>query len=126
MKGPIVSTWRDVFSIAVKWRQVSEPCDSVVWVDMLSEKEFKAGFGSHTPMVLGQAKVVRYHPNAERALQIVKDLIKVRHFVNDAANEVIDLSDPNKLVAVSTLSLSSFSFMLSWACSVLYTYQSLF
>jgi hypothetical protein len=66
MKGPIVSTWRDVFSIAVKWRQVSEPCDSVVWVDMLSEKEFKAGFGSHTPMVLGQAKVVRYHPNAER------------------------------------------------------------
>lgn len=31
-----------------------------------SEKEFKAGFGSHTPMVLGQAKVVRYHPNAER------------------------------------------------------------
>jgi hypothetical protein len=35
MKGPIVSTWRDVFSIAVKWRQVSEPCDSVVWVDML-------------------------------------------------------------------------------------------
>jgi hypothetical protein len=30
----------------------------------------------------------------------VKDLIKVRHFVNDAANEVIDLSDPNKLVAV--------------------------
>ncbi|KAH9538801.1 hypothetical protein CY35_15G025500 [Sphagnum magellanicum] len=100
MKGPIVSTWRDVFSIAVKWRQVSEPCDSVVWVDMLSEKEFKAGFGSHTPMVLGQAKVVRYHPNAERALQIVKDLIKVRHSVNDAANKVIDLSDPNKLVAV--------------------------
>jgi hypothetical protein len=31
-----------------------------------SEKEFAAGFGSHTPMVLGQAQVVRYYPNFER------------------------------------------------------------
>lgn len=30
-----MSTWRDVYSLAVRWRQVSEPCDSVVWVDML-------------------------------------------------------------------------------------------
>lgn len=30
-----MSSWRDVYSIAVKWRQVSEPCDSVVWVDKL-------------------------------------------------------------------------------------------
>lgn len=29
-------------------------------------EEFNAGFGSHTPMVLGQAKVVRYFPNFER------------------------------------------------------------
>lgn len=28
--------------------------------------EFAAGFGSHTPMILGQAKVVRYFPNYER------------------------------------------------------------
>lgn len=28
--------------------------------------EFNAGFGSHTPMILGQAKVVRYFPNYER------------------------------------------------------------
>ncbi len=32
---PFMASWRDVYSIAVKWRQVSEPCDSVVWVDKL-------------------------------------------------------------------------------------------
>lgn len=29
-------------------------------------EEFNSGFGSHTPMILGQAKVVRYFPNFER------------------------------------------------------------
>lgn len=28
--------WRDVFSISVRWRQVSEPCDPVAWVDLLT------------------------------------------------------------------------------------------
>lgn len=37
-----------------------------VRIDVCSEKEFAAGFGSHTPMVLGQAQVVRYYPNFER------------------------------------------------------------
>jgi len=33
---------------------------------LLYSDEFAAGFGSHTPMILGQAKVVRYFPNYER------------------------------------------------------------
>ncbi|KAG0562763.1 hypothetical protein KC19_9G169700 [Ceratodon purpureus] len=97
---PFMSSWRDVYSIAVKWRQISEPCDSVVWVDKLSEKEFAAGFGSHTPMVLGQAQVVRYYPNFERAFKIVKDLIHEKGYVNDAANRLVNMKDPGKLRAV--------------------------
>ena len=31
-----------------------------------SEEEFNAGFGSHTPMLLGQARVLRYYPNFGR------------------------------------------------------------
>jgi hypothetical protein len=27
--------WREVFDTVVKWRQIVEPCDPVVWVDML-------------------------------------------------------------------------------------------
>jgi hypothetical protein len=29
-------------------------------------EEFNSGFGSHTPMILGQAKVIRYYQNYER------------------------------------------------------------
>lgn len=97
---PFMSSWRDVYSIAVKWRQISEPCDSVVWVDLLNAKEFAAGFGSHTPMVLGQAQVIRYYANFERAFKIIKELIHERGYVNDAANDPVNMKDPAKLKEV--------------------------
>lgn len=28
-------SWKDIYSIAVKWRQISEPCDPVFWIDKL-------------------------------------------------------------------------------------------
>ncbi|XVE87036.1 hypothetical protein DITRI_Ditri18aG0083600 [Diplodiscus trichospermus] len=87
--------WQDVYSLAVKWRQISEPCDPVVWVNKLSE-EFNSGFGSHTPMVLGHAKVVRYFPNYQRTLDIAKTIMKDKLFVHNKADEIIDLSKEGK------------------------------
>ncbi|KAG4175931.1 hypothetical protein ERO13_A11G217900v2 [Gossypium hirsutum] len=92
---PMMS-WQDVYSLAVKWRQISEPCDPVVWVNKLSE-EFNSGFGSHTPMVLGQAKVVRYFPNYERTLDIAKMIMRDKLFVHNKSDEPIDLSKEGKL-----------------------------
>lgn len=28
-------SWKDIYSFAVRWRQISEPCDPVVWVNKL-------------------------------------------------------------------------------------------
>lgn len=39
---------------------------SKFWMLCYFSEEFNSGFGSHTPMILGQAKVVRYFPNFER------------------------------------------------------------
>ncbi|CAD5169559.1 unnamed protein product [Musa acuminata subsp. malaccensis] len=89
-------SWQDVYSVAVKWRQISEPCDPVVWVNKLSE-EFNSGFGSHTPMLLGQAKVVRYYPNYQRIFDVAKSIIKDIKYVNNAADKIIDLSGAGKL-----------------------------
>lgn len=36
---PMMS-WQDVYSLAVKWRQISEPCDPVVWVNKLRSAIF--------------------------------------------------------------------------------------
>ncbi|KAG5069941.1 Suppressor of RPS4-RLD 1 [Glycine soja] len=92
-------SWQDVYSIAVRWRQISEPCDPVVWVNKLSE-EFNSGFGSHTPMILGQAKVVRYFPNYERTLDIAKTVIKEKSYVYSKTDQIIRLSKDGKLEEV--------------------------
>ena len=46
--------WRDAMDGLVRWRQLAEPNDQVIWVDLLTEREFSAGFGSHTPMFTAQ------------------------------------------------------------------------
>ncbi|XP_043715068.1 suppressor of RPS4-RLD 1 isoform X2 [Telopea speciosissima] len=89
-------SWQDIYSLAVKWRQISEPCDPVVWVNKLSE-EFNTGFGSHTPMVLGQAKVVRYFPNYQRTMSVAKTVAKETMYVNNKTDDVIDLSKDGRL-----------------------------
>ncbi|KAF7809893.1 suppressor of RPS4-RLD 1 [Senna tora] len=102
-------SWQDVYSLAVRWRQIAEPCDPVVWINKLSE-EFISGFGSHTPMVLGQAKVVRYFPNYERTLEVAKTVLKERSFVYSKTDEMIHLSKDGKLDDI----------MLAKSCSDLY------
>ena len=47
----------------------------VIWVDLLTEEEFTAGFGSHTPMFTGQTKCVRYYMNFQRALGLLKEVL---------------------------------------------------
>ncbi|XP_027193136.1 suppressor of RPS4-RLD 1 isoform X2 [Cicer arietinum] len=89
-------SWKDIYSIAVRWRQISEPCDPVVWVNKLSE-EFNSGFGSHTPLILGQAKVVRYFPNYERTLDIAKTVMKERSYVHGKTDQIIHLSKDGRL-----------------------------
>ncbi|CAL0313437.1 unnamed protein product [Lupinus luteus] len=89
-------SWKDVYSSAVRWRQIAEPCDPVVWVNKLSE-DFNSGFGSHTSMILGQAKVVRYFPNYKRTLDIAKTVMKERSYVHSRTDEIINLSKDGKL-----------------------------
>ena len=42
----------------VKATYVTNALDNaqVIWVDLLTEREFNAGFGSHTPMFTGQVR----------------------------------------------------------------------
>ena len=73
--GAAALAWRSFFGTMVKWRQLYEPTDSVWWVDLLTPKQFKEGFGSCTAMIVGQSKVTRYAPMIERSLAIMRTLL---------------------------------------------------
>lgn len=83
--------WRDAMELLVKWRQVAEPNDQVLWVDLLTEREFSSGFGSHTPMFTGQTKCVRYYMNFDRALQVAKKVALSNGEVYDAQNKPVKI-----------------------------------
>ena len=69
MEGSIPSWW--CLSLLM-W---SGGCLQVIWVDLLTEEEFTAGFGSHTPIFTGQTKCVRYFMNFERALALQREVL---------------------------------------------------
>ncbi|KAM3286143.1 suppressor of RPS4-RLD 1 [Capsicum chacoense] len=104
--GRSMMSWNHLYSLAVKWRQISEPCDPVVWINKLSE-EFNTGFGSHTPLVLGQAKVVRYYPNFQRTLTVAKAVIKEKKSVYNKEDKIIDLYEQQKLQEIMAAESSS-------------------
>ncbi|KAK9791186.1 hypothetical protein WJX73_002593 [Symbiochloris irregularis] len=83
--------WRDAMDIVVKWRQLSEPNDQVIWVDLLSKAEFTAGFGSHTPMFSGQTKCVRYYMNFARGLELFKQTALKDGYVHNADSQQVPL-----------------------------------
>ncbi|XP_051216443.1 suppressor of RPS4-RLD 1 [Lolium perenne] len=99
-------SWQDVYNIAVKWRQISEPCDPVLWVNKLSE-EFNTGFGSHTPLLLGQARIVRYYPYYLRTLEAAKSIMLDLKYVNNAEDRAIFLTDIDKLKKIEVASSCS-------------------
>lgn len=47
----------------------------VLWVDLLTRREFEAGFGSHTPIFSGQTRCVRYYMNFQRGLALFKEVL---------------------------------------------------
>lgn len=92
--------WRDAMELLVKWRQVAEPNDQVLWVDLLTEREFSSGFGSHTPMFTGQTKCVRYYMNFDRALSVAKQVALAQGRVYDAENKAVEVTG-DKAVALA-------------------------
>ncbi|KAG2452817.1 hypothetical protein HYH02_002163 [Chlamydomonas schloesseri] len=92
--------WRDAMDIVVKWRQLSEPNDQVVWVDLLTRREFEQGFGSHTPMFSGQTKCVRYYMNFARALELQKEVLLREGHAFDASNNTIPVDSESQRAAI--------------------------
>eukprot|EP00210_Caulerpa_lentillifera_P002409 g2310.t1 len=108
--------WRDAMDILVKWRQLSEPNDQVVWVDLLTQEEFESGFGSHTPIFSGQTKCVRYYMNFDRAFNKQKEvLLSTRKAYNSKNEEIkISASDQEILKASTTGEMYSIIGQDSW------------
>ncbi|CAI5467722.1 unnamed protein product, partial [Closterium sp. Yama58-4] len=87
-----VRRWRDIYDRVVRWRQLGEPIEPVVWIDKLTRKEFEDGFGSVTAMLVSQLKSTKYYFAFHRAFEIMKQQVKQRHMVWNGYEQAVPLS----------------------------------
>ena len=99
--------------IVVKWRQLAEPNDQVIWVDLLTRREFEQGFGSHTPMFTGQTKTVRYHMNFARAQELQKEVLLKEGHAFDAHNNPVPCGSPDQIEAIKGASTAEQMYQVS-------------
>ena len=82
-------TWREMMNVIVKWRQISEPNDSVWWIDMLTEASLKMGFGLQTPIVSGELKVFRYYSYFNKAFGVLKKFMVSQCKLSDGVGTIV-------------------------------------
>ena len=58
-------------------------------MDLLSPEQFEEGFGSHTPMITGQTRVVRYYPMFARAFPLMRQLINEQCNLSESSKDTI-------------------------------------
>jgi hypothetical protein len=93
--------WRDLFDIAVRWRQITEPMDTVFWIDRLALKtSFEDRVGLSTFINSGHKKVLRYYPYNDWAINITKKILTENGY-NDVREQTRTLN-PSQLSAVAS------------------------
>lgn len=93
--------WRDLYDIAVRWRQVSEPGDPVWWIDRFPTQAFEDGFGLQTPLVNGHLTTVRYAPYFQPAFDRVKEILQQQGYYT-ASDQFVSLGpEDRRLVAAA-------------------------
>ena len=60
-KGSHAFGWRDLYDVAVRWRQVADPYDPVFYADGLSQKTFEEGIVLGTHMLHEEMRVNKYY-----------------------------------------------------------------
>ena len=63
--------YRDLADIAMKWRQLSEPSEVVIWFDCLP-RDTSLDFAQVTHLVAGQSEVLRYFSYANKTMSSMK------------------------------------------------------
>lgn len=75
LEGDHIFGWRDLYDIAVKWRQVAEPFDTVLWIDCTAAQEDQADkVGLQTFLYHGMGKNIRYYPYFNKTFTLLKRL----------------------------------------------------
>ena len=77
--------WRDLFDITVKWRQLAEPHDVVLWIDCTqAQEEGNERVGLQT-FLYHNGKNTRYYPYFNRTFALLRDIFPNGYYQEDGS-----------------------------------------
>jgi hypothetical protein len=108
--------WRDLFDLSVKWRQLAEPHDVVLWIDCTQAQEEgneKVGLQTY---LYHNGKNTRYYPYFNQTFSLLRTIFPKGYYQEDGSDLIIPSLKEAKLVQSSTTLLEVLKVSNSFFC----------
>ncbi|CAI5507546.1 unnamed protein product, partial [Closterium sp. Naga37s-1] len=79
--GMVVDGWRGVFGIGARWRQLVDPCEPVLWMEMVRSVDPSLVGNSVTPISVFRQLTTKYADYYNRTLAVLKGIMQQQHHV---------------------------------------------
>lgn len=81
--------WRDVFDLAVKWRQLAEPHDVVLWIDCTQAQEDGNEKVGLQTFLYHNGKNTRYYPYFKQTFALLRDIFPSGYYLEDGSDLIV-------------------------------------
>jgi hypothetical protein len=103
VKGGHILGWRDLYDIAVRWQQLSEPKNPIWWIDKLPKKR-TSRMGLKTYITKGSSKDIRYIKYYDYTFNITRQYLASSGYYNQKG-QVVNLSESEKKDALDATTM---------------------
>lgn len=108
--------WRDVFDVAVKWRQLAEPHDVVLWIDCTQAQEAGNEKVGLQTFLFHNGKNTRYYPYFNQTFSLLREIFPRGYYRDDDADVVVPSPAEAALVQNSSSLLEVLRISNSFFC----------
>jgi hypothetical protein len=88
-KGFHFMGWRDIFDLVVKWRQLAEPHDVVLWIDCTQAQEDGNEKVGLQTFIYHNGKNTRYYPYFNQTFAVLKNIYHHGYYLEDGSDLII-------------------------------------
>ena len=103
VKGGHILGWRDLYDIAVRWQQLSEPKNPIWWIDKLPKK-LTSRMGLKTYITKGSSKDIRYIKYYDYTFNITRQYLASSGYYNQKG-QVVNLSESEQKDALDATTI---------------------
>jgi hypothetical protein len=108
--------WRDMFDLSVKWRQLAEPHDVVLWIDCTQAQEDGNEKVGLQTFIFHNGKNTRYYPYFNQTFALLREIFPNGYYQEDGSDLILPSALEIALVQNSSTLLEVLHISNSFFC----------